>query len=45
MVMTNELHEEGLICDPVGKAKSIVLTGEGLKQPEVLFSKLFVKNK
>ena len=30
--VTNRLHKKGLICDPVGKAKSVVLTDEGLKQ-------------
>ncbi len=43
--VTNRLHKKGLICDPVGKAKSVVLTDEGLKQSEVLFNKLFAKNK
>lgn len=42
--VTNRLHEKGLICDPVGKAKSVVLTDEGLKKSEALFHKLFVKN-
>lgn len=41
--VTNRLHEKGLICDPVGKAKSVVLTDEGLKQSEALFNKLFAK--
>lgn len=43
--VTNRLHDKGLICDPVGKAKSVVLTDEGLKQCEHLFNKLFVKGK
>ena len=43
--VTHRLHEKGLICDPVSKAKSVVLTKEGLKQSEALFNKLFVKNK
>lgn len=42
--MTNRLHEKGLICDPVGKTKSVVLTDEGLKKSEELFHKLFSKN-
>ena len=42
--VTNRLHEKGLICDPVGKAKSVVLTDEGLKKSEELFYKLFAKN-
>lgn len=41
--VTNRLHEKGFICDPVGKAKSVQLTDEGLKQSEKLFDKLFVK--
>ena len=39
----SRLHEKGLICDPVGKAKSVQLTEEGLKQSEALFNKLFAK--
>ncbi|ALQ08321.1 MULTISPECIES: DUF6429 family protein [Pseudoalteromonas] len=42
--VTNRLFEKGLICNPIGKAKSIVLTDDGLKQCEMLFNKLFVKN-
>ena len=42
--VTNRLHEKGLICDPVGKAKSVVLIDEGLKKSEELFYKLFAKN-
>jgi len=41
--VTNRLHGKGLICDPVGKAKSVVLIDEGLKQSEALFNKLFSK--
>ena len=41
--VTNRLHEKGLICDPVGKAKSVILTDEGLKKSEALFAKLFSK--
>ncbi|MEX0708414.1 MAG: DUF6429 family protein [Woeseia sp.] len=39
----NRLHEKGFISDPVSKAKSVVLTEEGLKEAERLFNKLFVK--
>ena len=39
----NRLHEKGLISNPVGKAKSVLLTEEGLQESERLFSKLFVK--
>ena len=35
------LHAKGLISDPVGKAKSVVFTDEGLRQSEALFRKLF----
>ncbi|BCE00424.1 DUF6429 family protein [Marinicellulosiphila megalodicopiae] len=41
--VTNRLHQKGLIDDPIGKTKSIVLTKEGLKQSEVLFTQLFSK--
>lgn len=41
----NRLHEKGLISDPVSKAKSVVLTEEGLKEAERLFNKLFRKPK
>ena len=35
------LHEKGLISDPVGKAKSVVLSEKGLRQSEEAFSRLF----
>ncbi|KHK61018.1 hypothetical protein PI86_00725 [Burkholderia sp. A9] len=38
----NRLHERGLIGDPVNKAKSVVLTDEGLLESERLFTRLFV---
>ena len=38
------LHEKGLISDPVGRAKSVVLTDEGLKKAERLFRDLFETN-
>lgn len=37
----NRLHAKALIGDPVGKAKSVVLTNEGQKRAEELFEKLF----
>ena len=37
------LHEKGLIGDPASKAKSVVLTAEGLKRCEALFYELFGK--
>jgi hypothetical protein len=39
----NRLHEKGLIHDPVSKAKSVVLTQEGLKRSEALFHALFAR--
>ena len=39
----NRLHEKGFISNPVGKAKSVVLTEEGLKESEKLFNKLFTQ--
>ncbi|EDT42664.1 DUF6429 family protein [Burkholderia ambifaria] len=38
----NRLHQRGLIGDPVNKAKSIILTDEGLRESERLFMRLFV---
>ena len=35
------LHKKGLISDPVGKAKSVVLTEAGLREAERLFHELF----
>jgi hypothetical protein len=35
------LHEKDMISDPVGQAKSVVLTEEGLKRSEELFRKHF----
>ena len=37
----NRLHERGLISNPVSKAKSVILTGEGLQQAEAAFNRLF----
>jgi hypothetical protein len=39
----DRLHAKGLIHDPVGKAKSVVLTPEGLARSEPLFQELFAK--
>jgi hypothetical protein len=39
----NRLHEKGMISDPVGKAKSVVLTDEGLRRCEELFKQYFGK--
>ncbi|WP_295878361.1 DUF6429 family protein [uncultured Thiohalocapsa sp.] len=37
----NRLHEKGYITNPVGKAKSVVLTDAGLKESERRFLALF----
>lgn len=39
----NRLYEKGFIFDPRGKAKSVVLTEEGLAQAKLLLEKLFSK--
>lgn len=39
------LHEKGFIANPVGKAKSVVLTDEGLRESERLFKSLFEARK
>lgn len=35
------LHEKGFITDPVGKAKSVTFTEEGLQEAQRLFEALF----
>ncbi len=40
----DRLHRKGMICNPVGKAKSVVLTDAGLTASERLFRKLFAKS-
>lgn len=37
----DRLHEKGYISDPASKAKSVVMTEEGLKQARELFEKHF----
>ncbi len=37
----NRLYQKGWIQDPVGKAKSVVLTQEGIRQAEALFEMHF----
>lgn len=39
----DRLHAKGLIRDPVGKAKSVGFTPEGLARSEHLFRELFAK--
>ena len=34
----DRLHEKGLIADPATKAKSVILTDEGLHKAEALFN-------
>lgn len=40
----SRLYEKGMICDPVGKAKSVLLTEEGEKRCEELFRKHFLRS-
>ena len=40
----DRLHRKGMIGDPVRKAKSVVLTDEGLAESERLFRKLFERS-
>ena len=42
-VMT-QLHQQGLISDPVGKAKSVMFTEDGLRESERLSQVLFGNN-
>ncbi|EDV2894403.1 hypothetical protein CSM99_004905 [Salmonella enterica subsp. diarizonae] len=37
----NRLYERGFIGNPVSKAKSVVLTEEGLRQSRLLFQRYF----
>ena len=39
----NRLHDNGMIHNPVGKAKSVVLTEEGLRRAKELFEAMFTK--
>jgi hypothetical protein len=39
----DRLHAKGLIHDPVGKAKSVVLPPEGVARSEPRFQELFAK--
>ncbi len=40
----NRLHEKGFISDPVGKAKSVAFTEEGLRESKRLLEELFGTN-
>jgi hypothetical protein len=39
----DRLRHKGMICDPVGKTKSVVLTDAGLAESERLFRRLFAR--
>ena len=39
----DRLYQRDLIENPASKAKSVVLTDQGLREAERLFTKLFVK--
>jgi hypothetical protein len=41
----NRLHQKGYITDPVGKAKSVLFTEEGLRESERLFNALFCRER
>ena len=41
----NRLHARGFISDPVGRAKSVVLTDTGLEEAKLLFEELFAKRR
>ncbi|MDR9760600.1 DUF6429 family protein [Rhizobium redzepovicii] len=40
----DRLYKKGLIANPAGKAKSVVLSDEGLKRSEELFRALFTRS-
>ena len=40
----NRLHAKGFISGPASKAKSVLLTAEGLRASEQLFTRLFAKH-
>jgi hypothetical protein len=39
----NRLHAKGFVDNPIGKAKSIVFSEEGLRESKRLFEALFAK--
>jgi len=39
----NRLHDKGMIHNPVGKAKSVLLTEEGIAESERLFREMFAE--
>ena len=40
----DRLHEKGYITDPVGKAKSVVFTEEGIERSRQLLEAMFCKS-
>jgi len=40
----SRLHARGLIGDPINKAKSVVLTEDGLRESERLFKQFFLSS-
>ncbi|OAV52315.1 hypothetical protein A6U98_26265 [Rhizobium sp. WYCCWR10014] len=40
----DRLNQKGLIANPAGKAKSVVLSDEGLRRSEELFRALFTRS-
>ena len=40
----DRLHQKGIIMDPVGKAKSVILTDEGLARSRDMLRELFAKS-
>ena len=40
----NRLHEKGFISNPVGKAKSVVMTEKGFQRAKALFFQYFKKD-
>ena len=41
----NRLYEKGFISDPVGRAKSVVLTEDGQREAQRLFQTMFAKRR
>jgi hypothetical protein len=37
----NRLHQKGWISDPIGKAKSVLLTDAGVQKAQALFERYF----
>jgi hypothetical protein len=40
----DRLHQKGYISNPVSRAKSVMLTDEGLREAERLFNRLFARS-